>query len=179
MTPMILQLRTMLEKAIDGGDNMSYKQAWYDLKNNLLDAKKDCSRFNKRLANSYINRIVHQMDKYEEVVEQGVEIDEDYEFRGYDYTELLEKFCLNDYIPDDKVFGYQDLDPALKMGFLKSFLWSNIENEDVVNECRDFLEKNSELSASSVQSVFESIEDIEDDTAFMQFFIQFIDMMWV
>ena len=166
---------------------MNYEQAWSCLKDNLKEIiehrDKNNPDYGDQLIIGLMNYILENMEQYEMMIEFKPEElkDKDYDFKGWDWTELSEKFNM-DYIDLDKEKDPQyiscQIQDTLEYRKLYHFLVDNFENEEVVNEVRNYVGRISEYGDSGYFKMWEAMSEIESDYVFMQYTLALLTHMW-
>jgi len=165
---------------------MNYEEAFKNLKSDFEELKEEKdkfgSMFNDELVLGWINYIINHMEMYEKQVDCDSEelIDEDMEFKGWDYSELLSKFNLDDTElsrKDDPHYASIAIEEPMYRQRLVNFLQDNFRNELVVKEVRRYVKRISEYGGDYAK-VWKAMTEIESDLVFMQFVFALIFHMW-
>jgi len=88
-------------------------------------------------------------------------------FKGYDWTELAERFGVS--IPDD--------DPKVLVSWIENHVAQG-EEEWVAKTCREFLDALIATDPTDNKPVWQGLAKVEDDGSFMTFFIHLLDWVW-
>ena len=118
-----------------------------------------------------LEEVLDLVEFYENI--DQINIDENFEFDGYDYLEIGMKFQIlrNSYVSD-----YSEQLDTIK---LKRFLWYHYDNDLVVEVVKDYIQAMLDCEIDLYETpIYEALLKIENNHTFMKIVTRLIGMMW-
>ena len=162
---------------------MDYEKAWASFKEDLKDLK----HYRSKMSNDFesdqilgiVNNLLYQMETYEQILGYKPR-KTNFGMKGWDYSEIMNKFGIEDYDPppeDDPYYQHVGIETVFRKRRVQAFLEENHNNPEVIEIVRDYLQTISCVDGY-YGKVWKAVSEIEDDFVFMQFVFALLYHMW-